>query len=563
MESIKAENGISVAIDSRIGGREENQDDFGMVCAPLGVLAVVCDGMGGGPGGKTASELSCEAIINTVVSAAADANAEQVLRQSVENAHASVMSAQESNPALRGMGSTCVCLLIQNSRALIAHVGDSRCYHIRHGKKVFRTADHSYVAELVRRGTITEEEARTSNYSNVITRAIGGAAAIDPEIDIVKVSPGDRFAMMSDGIWGTMPENTLIRTLNADMSAEQTAVQICTQVDTLGKDNGGGHDNLTLAIVDVPMNLSVPDEVVVEEEPIGGEEYVAITESAVQGNEVRQVQGKPAMTLNDSLAQKAKGSVNAGIKIPVPPRQASTNVPPSKSAVDKPEVAKHRGNKMVWILVALLIFAVGAIVILVVDNRRSRDSVNRVEEKIDEMRRSQEAGVVTDTRSKENTVEYVEESQPQTMTEKDVRPTSDQVAPKTESVSEQQQKARESLKPKAQTAEGTKLSLTEAVKELKYLRDHKFDGKIKRENVTSDWNKTRGRIVGQLDRCISADSRPATKEKLKQIRNAISKDPSIVGKPYKNQAGKYEQTRDAITKIDNYLKDLGEIQAQL
>ncbi len=220
-----------------------------MADTPLGLLVIVCDGMGGGPAGKTASTIAARAIAEAVMASAPESDPSDAMRRSVEAANVAVVDATRQNPALRGMGTTCVAVLVGNGMATVAHVGDSRCYQIRGGKMVFRTADHSYVAELVRKGELTEEEARNSNFSNVITRAIGGADTVEVEIDRVETEPGDRFALMTDGIWGAVKEEDLVDALGQERPIIELVGGIAEAIDNYGRDNGGGHDNLTLAIV--------------------------------------------------------------------------------------------------------------------------------------------------------------------------------------------------------------------------------------------------------------------------------------------------------------------------
>jgi len=252
MENISGHIGIIGSVESRIGGRQENQDDYGFSDTPLGLLIVVCDGMGGGPAGRTASSLARKTILSYVSSAPADAEPDWILKQAVVAANDALITAINDNPEYKGMGTTCVCLLINGENVTVAHVGDSRCYQLRMGKMIFRTSDHSYVAELVKRGTLSEEEARNSKYSNVITRAIGVQPSIDPEVDTVVAKPGDRFALMSDGIWGTMPEEHLVKLLGIYETPTIVVAELTDRVDAMGHNLGGGHDNLTLAVVDIP-----------------------------------------------------------------------------------------------------------------------------------------------------------------------------------------------------------------------------------------------------------------------------------------------------------------------
>ncbi|MCM1369424.1 MAG: protein phosphatase 2C domain-containing protein [Candidatus Amulumruptor caecigallinarius] len=257
MDAISDSYGISASIASKRGGREENQDHYGMAETPLGLLVVVCDGMGGGPAGKTASTIAVSAIIDSVSGVPLHMSPVAALENACHAANESVLDAVRENPALRGMGTTCVAVLLcRDGHACVMHVGDSRCYQLRKGKGVFHTADHSYVGEMVRRGTITAEEARNSRYSNVITRAIGVGESVEPEIDELKYLPGDRFALMSDGVWGAVSEPQLVVLLCSDDTPSQLVREVTDHIDNLGESAGGGHDNLTLAVVDIPCSGS-------------------------------------------------------------------------------------------------------------------------------------------------------------------------------------------------------------------------------------------------------------------------------------------------------------------
>lgn len=259
--------------ESRQGGRKENQDSWDAADTPFGFVATVCDGMGGGPGGKTASTIAVKTIMNTFFgpeSEVPDAQGEteeieeieekgdsevppspkKLLAKAVENANSAIRDACIDNPALKGMGSTCTILLITEEReAFIAHVGDSRVYQLRGRKKVFRTFDHSMVFDLVRQKVITEEQARLSEQSNIITKALGVTEVVEPDIESVNYKPGDRFLLCTDGIHGTMPESELIRRATEMGSVGKMVDDIATYVDGTGRKNGGGHDNLTLVVV--------------------------------------------------------------------------------------------------------------------------------------------------------------------------------------------------------------------------------------------------------------------------------------------------------------------------
>ena len=121
-------------VDSRQGGREENQDSYGYKETPYGFLVVVCDGMGGGPAGAYASAIAVQSIMQEVDEAVPNQNPEQVLKNAVTAANLLVRHTVKEQPKLMGMGTTCVVALISADKAAVAHVGDSRCYVLRNGK---------------------------------------------------------------------------------------------------------------------------------------------------------------------------------------------------------------------------------------------------------------------------------------------------------------------------------------------------------------------------------------------------------------------------------------------
>lgn len=241
--------------ESRIGGRSENQDSYGAMQTSRGYLVTVCDGMGGGPGGKTASSIAVNEILAGINEGAADETVANVIIKAVRRANMAIIEAGNENSELNGMGSTATVLLISEQSAFVAHVGDSRVYQFRGKKKVFRTDDHSMVFDLVKQKVITEEQARLSAQSNVITRALGMRPDIEVEIHELPFEKGDRFLLCTDGIHGSMPENEFIKIVtNSSNSLGAITDDIATYVDNLGRSNGGSHDNLTLAIIETKVS---------------------------------------------------------------------------------------------------------------------------------------------------------------------------------------------------------------------------------------------------------------------------------------------------------------------
>lgn len=246
---------LTAFAESRIGGRPENQDSYGWQDTDYGYLVTVCDGMGGGPGGKTASTIAVKEIVAGVSEASKDEDIPNIIIKAIRRANMAIIEAGNSNETLKGMGSTVTLLLISEKSAYIAHVGDSRVYQLRGKKKIFRTFDHSMVFEMVAQGVITEEQARLSAQSNVITRALGIKPDVEVELHEVSYEKGDRFILCSDGIHGSMPEKEFIKMVaNKNRKLGSITDDIATYVDNIGRTSGGGHDNLTIAILETKIN---------------------------------------------------------------------------------------------------------------------------------------------------------------------------------------------------------------------------------------------------------------------------------------------------------------------
>lgn len=241
-------------VDSRIGGRKENQDAAGLKETRLGYLIVVCDGMGGMQGGSTASKLAVQTILETVASADKQSNPSMALIKAIRNANMTIIEEGQKNPELQGMGTTVTALLLTPYSAITAYVGDSRIYQLRNGKKIFRTFDHSMVFEMVKKKIISEEQARLSSQSNVILKALG----VKPDIEVETVErpyrKGDRFILCTDGFWGAMPEEEFIRHLSEKNPLNKILETTSNIVESIGRNGRGEYDNLTAAILEMNNN---------------------------------------------------------------------------------------------------------------------------------------------------------------------------------------------------------------------------------------------------------------------------------------------------------------------
>lgn len=223
--------------------RSENQDACAEIQSSGGSrLLVVADGMGGHQGGSIASRLAVEAMQDVVQRG--DLAGEELLEQALDEANARVHGAAVEDAALHGMGTTAVVVLLEerSDGAWIGHVGDSRIYRLRGGRFEQLTEDHSAVAELVRRGVISPEEAETHPRRNEILRSLGVEAEVQPTLARVDLRPGDQLLLCSDGLSGVMSDAEI-----AEVVANAPPAQaVRTLVDTVNA--RGAPDNVTVMI---------------------------------------------------------------------------------------------------------------------------------------------------------------------------------------------------------------------------------------------------------------------------------------------------------------------------
>lgn len=190
-------------------------------------------------------------------------SAPDAMRQAAAAADAALKAHMAHDQRLAGMGSTFVAILFRQSSAVIAHAGDSRCYRLHRGRMVFRTQDHSLVGELVRKRALTEEQARTSPQSNLITRGLGSVSNAQPDVDIVPYCRADRFVLCTDGVWGIMEHRLLLSQLRRLKDLATDVPRMADEIDRIGFGQGGHHDNHTFVVIDVETNSTLKDRLAV------------------------------------------------------------------------------------------------------------------------------------------------------------------------------------------------------------------------------------------------------------------------------------------------------------
>ena len=218
--------------------RKGNEDSY-LVQEPLFVVA---DGMGGHIAGDVASSTAVEVITNEA--GQADATNPETLAQIVRHANARIFERAEEDNSLHGMGTTCTLLMLDDGRAHIAHVGDSRAYLLRNDHFDQVTEDHTLVARMVREGRLSEEEAHRHPQRSVITRALGVDDEVDVDVSTVNLEDGDRVLLCSDGLSSMVPDKAIAEVLAAEADPQSAADRL---VD-LALD-AGGEDNVTVVVL--------------------------------------------------------------------------------------------------------------------------------------------------------------------------------------------------------------------------------------------------------------------------------------------------------------------------
>ncbi len=241
---------ITFASASHVGlNRLENQDSHGKfprdnldLSNPKGQLFIIADGLGGHRDGRTASEMAVDLIQQSYFAYPSD-DIQQSLRLAMETANYRIFEQSAGNSASRGMGTTATVLALKDDRAFIAHAGDSRAYCITGSKIEQLTKDHSKVAEMHRRGILTEEEARNHPDKSRLYRALGIARTV--EVDIIcdiALTRGMNFLLCTDGM-AKVEEREIKRIVSS--SSPQAA---CDEFVKLTKKRGGTDDVTVLVI---------------------------------------------------------------------------------------------------------------------------------------------------------------------------------------------------------------------------------------------------------------------------------------------------------------------------
>lgn len=235
---------LAAAVSDRGRKRPSNEDAFGFSVEDG--IYVVCDGMGGAAAGEIASSVAVDEVLLKLAGRSHNGTAQLpgAAEEAVDSANAAVYSRSQRNRRLSGMGTTLVALAVDDRRAWVLNIGDSRCYRMREGHLEQLTLDHSLVEEQVRMGRMSHSEAVRSPLKNVITRALGTQPEVTPDVFGFEAQPGDLYLLCTDGLTRELSD-PLIESL---LSRALPLKDICRSLVDAAK-KAGGHDNITCLLV--------------------------------------------------------------------------------------------------------------------------------------------------------------------------------------------------------------------------------------------------------------------------------------------------------------------------
>lgn len=235
---------MKVVSKTHIGNvRPSNQDSLLVQDGPYGLFGVA-DGMGGHNGGDIASQMAVLMLGRVLES---ELPSEDAMNTGFRQVNEMIYSEQANNALLNGMGTTLTVLWEDKERILMGHIGDSRAYLMRSGVLRQVSHDHSMVAELVRDGVLTEEQAKTHPYRNVITQALGTSMEMDVDLQVMEKQRGDKYLLCSDGLYEYVSKEEMQEVLLRYSPEDAVEMLVESALER------GGKDNVTVLIAEVTL----------------------------------------------------------------------------------------------------------------------------------------------------------------------------------------------------------------------------------------------------------------------------------------------------------------------
>ena len=238
---------MNIGFATHPGRKRRHNEDSYVVEPPMFAVA---DGMGGAKAGEVASGLAAAALKE----AGTDGRSgEERVTQLIQEANRRVFRRANEDRDASGMGTTMTVALVEDGRVVFGHVGDSRAYLIREGSIEQLTDDHSLVAELVRSGRLTPEEAEAHPQRSVITRAVGTEPDVDVDTFTIEPEDGDLFLICSDGLTDMVDDGTIIDAIGRHRDDLDEAAKAL-----VGAANRvGGEDNITVLCFELGLGTQI------------------------------------------------------------------------------------------------------------------------------------------------------------------------------------------------------------------------------------------------------------------------------------------------------------------
>jgi serine/threonine protein phosphatase PrpC len=230
-------------------GRKRRRNEDAYVIEPP--LFAVADGMGGAQAGEVASRLAAAALKESGV----ERGGEERIVSVIQEANRRIYDRSNADPNASGMGTTMTVALVENGQVAFGHVGDSRAYLIRDGSMEQLTEDHSLVAELMRSGKLSPEEAETHPQRSVITRALGTDPDVDVDTFTIAAETGDVFLLCSDGLTTMVSNETILDLVERNRVSMDKALRALVGA----ANKGGGEDNITVVAFEITDEASAWD----------------------------------------------------------------------------------------------------------------------------------------------------------------------------------------------------------------------------------------------------------------------------------------------------------------
>lgn len=222
--------------------RKVNQDSLGITKLNWGSAFIISDGFGHKKGGQFASKLTVKTFLGSL-SNKKPTSIKQYIFNTFKKINDRIYFNKVSKYDKAMLGCTAVAIIAENDIAHVTHIGDSRAYLIRNNELIQLTKDHSYVQNLIDTGKIEQDQAMLNTKKHVLTRALGGHKNIEPSYRTHSIIQNDKFILCSDGVWGFISEESLLKIIDNNSADEA----VSSVIDTVKRNKGS--DNITIQVM--------------------------------------------------------------------------------------------------------------------------------------------------------------------------------------------------------------------------------------------------------------------------------------------------------------------------